>query len=103
MKKELLEKIKKIQEFSEKNKINSIFRGSTSESLGIITSGISYLYVMEALKELNLDLPVLKLGFFNPLPEKKIRNFVKKFKKVLIVEELEPHLEKEVERLAKEV
>ena len=103
MKKELLEKIEKIQEFSEKNKINSIFRGSASESLGIITSGISFLYVMEVLKELNLDLPVLKLGFFYPLPEKKIKSFIKNFKKVLIVEELDPYLEKEIERLAKEV
>ncbi len=103
MKKELLEKIEKIQEFSEKNKINSIFRGSASESLGLITSGISYLYVMEALKELNLDLPVLKLGFFYPLPEKKIKSFIKNFKKVLIVEELDPYLEKEIERLAKNI
>ncbi len=64
---------------------------------------------MEALKELNSDLPVLKLGFFYPLPEEKIRNFINPpsvsrrngLKKVLIVEELEPYLEKEVERLAK--
>jgi len=107
MKKELLEKIEKIKEFSEKNKINSIFRGSASESLGIITSGISYLYVMEALKELNLDLPVLKLGFFYPLPEKKIKNFINPptggFKKVLVVEELDPYLEREIERLAKNI
>ncbi len=107
MKKELLEKIEKIKEFSEKNKINSIFQGSASESLGIITSGISYLYVMEALKELNLDLPVLKLGFFYPLPEKKIKNFINPptggFKKVLVVEELDPYLEREIERLAKNI
>ena len=57
---------------------------------------------MEALKELNLSLPVLKLGFFYPSPEKRIKNFIKNLKKVLIVEELEPYLEKEVERLAKE-
>ena len=103
MKKELLEKIEKIREFSEKNKINSILRGSASEGLGIITSGISYLYVMEALKELNLYLPVLKLGFFYPLPEKKIKNFIKSFKKVLVVEELNPYLEREIERLAKSI
>jgi len=58
---------------------------------------------MEALEELKINLPVLKLGFFYPLPEEKIQNFIKKFKKVLIVEELEPYLEKEVERLAKDV
>ena len=101
MKKELLEKIEKIQQFSEKSKCNK-FTGVKSLRSGIITSGVGYLYVREALKELNLNLPVLKLGFFYPLPEKKIKRFIKKFKKVLIVEELEPCLEKEVERLAKE-
>ncbi len=105
MKKELLEKIEEIKEFSEKSPINTIVRGSTSNNkkLGIITSGVSYLYVMEALKELKLDMPVLKLGFFYPLPEEKIKNFIKNFKKVLVVEELEPFLEKELLGLAKQL
>lgn len=104
MKKELLEKIKKIKQFSEKSSINQVFRGPASVefNVGIITSGISYLYVREALNELKLALPILKLGFFYPLPEEKIKDFIKGLKKVLIVEELEPYLEKEVERLAKE-
>ena len=105
-KKELLEKIEKIKELSEKSKINQLIgrlSRPTRPVTGIITSGISYLYVMETLKELNLNLPVLKLGFFYPLPERKIENFIKKLKKVLIAEELEPYLEKEVERLAKKV
>lgn len=103
MKKELLDKIEKIQEFSENSPINKLGRGRASPKLGIVTSGISYLYVKEALKELNLEIPVLKLGFFYPLPEEKIQKFIKDLKKVLIVEELEPYLEKEVERLAKDV
>ena len=103
MKEELLAKIEKIKEFSESSPINQLYRGQTSAKLGIITSGVSYLYVMEALQKLNLSLPVLKLGFFYPLPEKKIKNFIKPLKKVLIVEELEPFLEKETERLAKDV
>lgn len=121
MKKELLEKIRRIQKFAEKSKINLIEncppaspcearRSGRAEKLkienfktGIITSGISYLYVQEALKELKIDLPVLKLGFFYPLPEEKIKKFIKPLKKVLIVEELEPYLEKEVEKSAKNV
>ena len=116
MKKELLEKIEKIKVFSEKSNLNKVIVSETlnisgrvppaivsnKSKIGILSSSISYLYVMEALKELNLSLPVLKLGFFYPLPEKKINNFIKKIKKVLIVEELEPYLEKEVKRLAKE-
>ncbi len=98
MKKDLLEKTEKIKVFSEISNGNK-FTGVKRLPFGIITSGVSYLYVMEALKELRLNLPVLKLGFFYPLPEKKIRKFTKNLKKVLIVEELEPYLEKEVKRL----
>jgi len=100
MKEELLEKIEKIREFAEKT---GNIRGRASDKLGIITSGISYLYVMEVLKEFKMNIPVLKLAFFYPLPEKKIKSFIKSFKKVLIVEELEPFLEKEIKVLAKEV
>jgi indolepyruvate ferredoxin oxidoreductase alpha subunit len=103
MKKELLEKIERIRELSEKSTLNQIKSKCQNPKFGIITAGVSFLYVMEALKELKLNLPVLKLGFFNPLPEKKIKSFIKPLKKVLIVEELEPYLEKEVNILAKEV
>jgi len=100
MKQELLEKVEKIREFSEKSTLNKI--SGKKSKIGIIASGVSYLYAKEALAELGLDLPVLKLGFFNPLPEKKIKTFIKPLKKVLVAEELEPYLQNEVERLAKE-
>ncbi|MFH1424026.1 MAG: thiamine pyrophosphate-dependent enzyme [Candidatus Nealsonbacteria bacterium] len=99
MKKELLDKIAKIKTLAETSLINQIVRGSTS-NIGVITSGISYLYVMEAMEKLGVSLPVLKIGFFYPLPEKKIQSFLKSFKKVLIVEELEPYLEKEIKALS---
>jgi len=104
MKKQLLEKIEKIQKLAEVSKINVGYPISYTSriQLGVITSGVSYLYVMEALKELNIKLPVLKLGFFYPLPETKIKKFIKGLDKVLIVEELEPWLEKEITRLAKD-
>ena len=105
MHKELLAKIKEIKKTSEIHKINFVVRPKPQTGnvkLGIITSGISYLYAREVLKELSLSLPILKLGFFHPLSEEKIKNFLKKINKVLIIEELEPYLEREVERLAKE-
>ena len=102
MHQELLDKIKKIRDYSEKSSLNKIDGGSTSINLGVVTSGVSYLYVMEAIKELKISLPVLKLGFFHPLPEEKIKKFIKNLKKILIVEELDPYLEKEIIRLAKE-
>lgn len=106
MKKELLEKIEKIRRISEKSKTNKVIQNlkhrTQSPRAGIITSGVSYLYVMEAQEKLKLNLPILKLGFFYPLPKKKIKNFIKGLEKVLVVEELEPYLEEKVAVLAKE-
>jgi len=103
MKKELLEKMEKIRELAEKSSLNPVTGQAPGGKIGIITAGVSYLNSLEALNVLKLAVPVLKLGFFHPLPEEKIKRFIKPLKKVLVVEELEPYLEKEVARLAKEV
>lgn len=100
---ELLDKIDTIRGIAEKSAINRIEKGSRPSKIGIITSGISYLYVKEAMQRLNLDLPILKLGFFHPLPSEKIKSFIKNLNKILVVEELEPFLEKEITILAKQV
>ncbi|MDD3735355.1 MAG: thiamine pyrophosphate-dependent enzyme [Candidatus Pacebacteria bacterium] len=104
MKKELLDKIKNIEKIVEKSPLNFVKnQNSKSKKIGAIASGVSYLYLLEALENLNIKIPILKLGFFYPLPEKKIKNFIKNLDQVLIIEELEPFLEKEIERLAKDV
>ena len=101
MKKELLEKLGKIMQFAEKSKANQVI-GNKKAKIGIITSGVSYLHTIEALENLGLDLPILKLGFFYPLPEAKIKGFMGGVRKVLVVEELDGYLEKEISSLAKE-
>lgn len=100
MHREVLEKMEKIRKFSERTKINFIINGKGR--VGIITSGIGYEYVVDSLNELKLKLPVLKLSFTYPLPEKKIKNFIKKLKTVLVVEELDDILEEEVRKIAKD-
>lgn len=100
MKKELLEKMERIREYAEKSKINFVAGGKGK--IGVIASGVGYLHLMEAQKEMGLDLPVLKINLFYPLTEKTIADFIKKLDKVLIVEELDGYLEKEVVRLAKD-
>jgi indolepyruvate ferredoxin oxidoreductase alpha subunit len=101
MKKELLEKLEKISQFFEKSTINKILRAPSSQDFGIIVAGVSYLHALEALEALTLELPILKLGSFYPLPEKKIIDFLKNLKQVLVVEELDPYLEKEIKQIAK--
>lgn len=101
MKKELLEKISKIKKFADKSKFNKVV-GNKKSKIGVIVSGTSYLHTIEALDVLKLDLPVFKLGFFYPLPEEKIKSFLKNLKKVLVVEELDGYLEKEIKVLSKD-
>ncbi len=102
MKDELLSKIKKIKDdFSGKeNPLIKTERGKGK--FGIIVSGVSYLYLKSVLSELKLNLPILKIGLFYPLPEKEIKKFIGKLEKVLIIEEVDPYLQKEVMLLAKE-
>lgn len=60
--------------------------------IGVITSGIPYQYVKEALP----DASVLKLGMVNPLPRKLIKDFASKVETLYIVEELDPVIEEQV-------
>jgi len=102
MKAELLGKVERIRAFAEKSSANKIYNGSTSAKFGIITSGVAHLHTLEALEEMKLKVPILKLGFFNQLPEKKIAKFIGGLKKVLVVEELDGYLEKEIKVIAKD-
>ncbi|MDD5738457.1 MAG: indolepyruvate ferredoxin oxidoreductase subunit alpha [Candidatus Pacebacteria bacterium] len=116
MHQELLQKIKDIQKHAETSIVNitinqkskiknqkykSKIKDGEAKNAGIITSGVAYLHTREAMDLVGMEAPILKLGFFYPLPEEKIKKFIKPLKKVLIVEELDPYLEKEVERLAR--
>lgn len=62
------------------------------KSIGVITSGIPYQYVKEALPNAS----VLKLGVVNPLPRKMIEKFAKEVDKLYIIEELDPIIEEQV-------
>ncbi len=66
-----------------------------SDKIGVITSGIPYQYVKEALPEAS----VLKLGLVHPLPKKLIAEFASKVETLYIVEELEPVIEEQVKAM----
>ncbi|MEG0492786.1 MAG: indolepyruvate ferredoxin oxidoreductase subunit alpha [Clostridia bacterium] len=61
-------------------------------SIGIITSGVCYEYVRDALPYAS----TLKLGMVYPLPMKLIRDFASKVEKLIVVEELEGLIEKDI-------
>ncbi|MGO8930918.1 MAG: thiamine pyrophosphate-dependent enzyme [Limisphaerales bacterium] len=82
----LRQKLAEMQEWNETSPLNRIVEGG--QSLGIITSGISFMHVREAAPEAR----VLKLGFTHPLPMKKIAQFVKGVSRCVVIEEGDPYL-----------
>jgi indolepyruvate ferredoxin oxidoreductase alpha subunit len=64
-------------------------------SLGILTAGVAYQYVREAMPEAS----VLKLGLAWPLPDRLIRQFAAGVSRLVVVEELDPILETHVRAL----
>ena len=70
--------------------INKVEMNDTK--IGVITSGIPYQYVKEALPKAS----VLKLGMVNPLPRKLIEEFASKVDTLYVVEELDPVIETQV-------
>lgn len=82
------ERIKELSEFAEDCPFNTAEYNSSE--IGVITSGISYMYAKEALGD---RVNYLKLGMVYPLPEKLIRDFASKCKKVFVIEELDPVFE----------
>lgn len=56
--------------------------------VGFISSGVAYQHLREVLPES----AVLKLGMSYPLPEERVRDFVSRYARIIVVEELEPFL-----------
>ena len=63
--------------------------------LGVVCAGVVYQYVREALPEAS----VLKLGLSYPVPQDLIREFAGKVEKLIVVEELEPVIEREIQQM----
>jgi indolepyruvate ferredoxin oxidoreductase, alpha subunit len=66
--------------------------------VGFIGCGIGYAFLKEAEQIYGQKLPLLKLSTL-PLPEKKVLDFVKGLKKVVVFEEIEPVVENLIKKL----
>ncbi len=94
----LLEKNETIKEWIPESGLTRI-EGPEDNQFGIITSGISYSYVKDALLMLNADIPILKLGIVSPLDEKSILKFAKSKENIIFIEEVDPYLEDRISAL----
>lgn len=87
------ERMNKMAEDADHLDINQVEYNDTG--IGIITSGIPYQYVKEALPNAS----VLKLGLVHPLAKGLIQEFASKVDRLIIVEELEPVIEEQVKAM----
>ncbi len=88
--KKLLERCEALKKFTNEVPLNRVEEGTLD--IGIITSGVSYLYA----KQLLPDAWFLKIGMSWPFPDRLAADFVKKLKKVIVIEELEPYIEEQL-------
>ena len=97
----LLEKMEKTQGLAEESPMNFV---QGTGPLGIIANGVSFHYAEDAVKDLGIEdqSRILRLGFSNPMPAKKIKDFLGGCEKVLVVEEGEPFMEEAVKAFAQE-
>ncbi len=96
MKRRALEKLNKWEEISER----FIFLSNNGSEIGIITTGLPYLSLLDVLGENAKKVDILRLGMVYPLPRKAIVEFLKTHKKIKILEELDDFIEEKIKAIA---
>jgi indolepyruvate ferredoxin oxidoreductase alpha subunit len=92
--KRVVEKLQAIQAFANKSEWNRVI--DKGGNFGIIVSGPTYNYAVDVVNEYNLKVKMLKLTLTYPFPEALVLDFLKNVGAVLIAEEVDPIMEKEV-------
>jgi len=97
----LLENQAKAAEITEQSEFNFI---KGDGKWGIVCNGVSYGYVTDAVADLGIAdrTKILRIGFSNPMPEKKIAAFLTGCEKVLVAEEGEPVMEESIRSIAQQ-
>ena len=99
--------VKAAQAFARANKLDRIVVDAPSARLGIVTTGKSYLDVLQALEYLSLDeracfdlgIRVYKVGMTWPLEPVGIRAFARGLQDILVVEEKHSFIESQMKEL----
>jgi len=91
------ERMVKLSDFVETFPLNQIMWGK--RDLGIVTSGVAYQYAREVFP----DASFLKLGMTWPLPKKMIKEFAAGVERLIVIEELDPFLQENIQAMGIEV
>ena len=95
---EVEKRLDKLKEYSNTTELN--FMEINNNEIGIISSGVCYTYAKEVFKD---NASYLKLGFTNPMPDKKIKEFANKVKKIYVIEENDKFIEDQVKSMGIDV
>ena len=80
---------------AEKSPFNTV--EDNNSEVGIIGSGVGYYYARSVLDTKKFSW--LKLGFVHPFPTELVKTFASKVKRLIVIEELRPYIEENLERL----
>ena len=87
------ERMVKLAAYAEFFPLNQIFWGE--RHLGIVTSGVAYQYAREVFPQASF----LKLGMTYPLPQNLLRHFAAKIDRLIVIEELDPFLQENIQAM----
>jgi len=90
----LVEKMEKLKQVTNNSPLNRIY--DKKGKIGVITSGGAFNYVMDAVVENKLKVNVLKITLSYPFPDEVVLEFIKDLESVIVIEEVDPIMEKEV-------
>ena len=82
------DRLKKLADYSNNTELNHYEINDTK--IGIVASGMCHTYAKEVFGE---DASYMKLGFTNPMPMEKIKEFASKVDKIYVIEENDPFIE----------
>jgi indolepyruvate ferredoxin oxidoreductase alpha subunit len=91
------ERMVKLADFVETFPLNRITWGK--RDLGVVSSGVAYQYAREVFPEASF----LKLTMTYPLPRKMIREFASQVTKLIVIEELDPFIQENIQAMGIEV
>ncbi|MCL2691532.1 MAG: thiamine pyrophosphate-dependent enzyme [Candidatus Bathyarchaeota archaeon] len=91
----LEERLLEAKQIAENSQFNTIEYNNSE--IGIIGSGVGYYYARSILDHSKFSW--LKLGFVHPFPSKLVSEFASKVKHLIIIEELRPYIEENIQRL----
>jgi len=91
------ERLVKLAEYAETCPLNQVIKGG--RELGVVTSGVAYQYAREVFSKASF----LKLGMTYPLPRNLLHNFATQVKRLIVIEELDPFLQENIQAMGIEV